>query len=187
MGGVLIVGAAAGGDPARRCTGEQHSNREHAARACRQTQGQTMIVVVMERDRSGKAVVGRRSRSRSAGRSSTATTSPRRRTRREHGLQHAARRRRPLAVARPHWPTRRRDPRARRQRRARVLGAEQGLSRPPCRMPKAPGDVRFVDLKADLDTIAVRLAARKHRYMPASLLASQFATLEDRRTRSSST
>jgi carbohydrate kinase, thermoresistant glucokinase family len=44
---------------------------------------------------------------------------------------------------------------------------------------KAPGDVRFVYLKGDFDTIAARLAARKHRYMPASLLASQFATLEE--------
>jgi gluconokinase len=44
---------------------------------------------------------------------------------------------------------------------------------------KAPDDVRFVYLKGDFDTIAARLAARKHRYMPASLLASQFATLEE--------
>lgn len=40
------------------------------------------------------------------------------------------------------------------------------------------GDVRFVHLRGDYDTIAGRLAARRHRYMPASLLASQFATLE---------
>jgi gluconokinase len=44
---------------------------------------------------------------------------------------------------------------------------------------KAPTDVRFVHLKADFDTIAARLAARRHRYMPAALLASQFATLEE--------
>jgi gluconokinase len=44
---------------------------------------------------------------------------------------------------------------------------------------KAPGDMRFVYLKGEFDTIAARLAARKHRYMPASLLASQFATLEE--------
>jgi carbohydrate kinase (thermoresistant glucokinase family) len=42
----------------------------------------------------------------------------------------------------------------------------------------AAGDVRFVHLRGDLPTIAERLAARRHRYMPASLLASQFATLE---------
>ena len=40
------------------------------------------------------------------------------------------------------------------------------------------GDVRFVHLTGDHDTIAARLAARKHHYMPATLLASQFATLE---------
>jgi gluconokinase len=40
------------------------------------------------------------------------------------------------------------------------------------------GDVRFVHLRGDFDTIAARLAARRHRYMPATLLASQFATLE---------
>lgn len=40
------------------------------------------------------------------------------------------------------------------------------------------GDVRFVYLAGDVDTIAARLAARRHEYMPASLLASQFATLE---------
>jgi carbohydrate kinase (thermoresistant glucokinase family) len=42
----------------------------------------------------------------------------------------------------------------------------------------AAGDVRFVHLAGDQATIASRLADRKHRYMPASLLASQFATLE---------
>jgi gluconokinase len=41
------------------------------------------------------------------------------------------------------------------------------------------GDVRFVYLKGDLETIATRLAARSHKYMPASLLPSQFATLEE--------
>ena len=40
------------------------------------------------------------------------------------------------------------------------------------------GDVRFVHLRGNLATIAARLAVRKHRYMPASLLASQYATLE---------
>jgi gluconokinase len=38
--------------------------------------------------------------------------------------------------------------------------------------------VRFVYLDGDRETIAARLAQRKHRYMPASLLDSQFATLE---------
>jgi len=40
------------------------------------------------------------------------------------------------------------------------------------------GDVRFVHLAGDYDTIAARLASRSHRYMPASLLDSQFAALE---------
>ena len=39
-------------------------------------------------------------------------------------------------------------------------------------------DVRFVHLCGDRDTIAARLAARSHRYMPPKLLDSQFATLE---------
>ena len=40
------------------------------------------------------------------------------------------------------------------------------------------GDVRFVHLHGDYETIASRLASRQHRYRPASLLASQFAALE---------
>jgi gluconokinase len=40
------------------------------------------------------------------------------------------------------------------------------------------GDVHFVYLDGDRDTIAARLGHRRHRYMPASLLDSQFATLE---------
>ena len=47
------------------------------------------------------------------------------------------------------------------------------------RVAKKEGDVRFVYLKGDYDTIAARLSARQHRYMPASLLGSQFATLEE--------
>ena len=41
------------------------------------------------------------------------------------------------------------------------------------------GDVRIVFLKGDAETIAARLAARAHRFMPASLLPSQFAALEE--------
>lgn len=40
------------------------------------------------------------------------------------------------------------------------------------------GAMRFVHLRGDFATIAQRLATRRHRYMPATLLASQFATLE---------
>jgi len=43
----------------------------------------------------------------------------------------------------------------------------------------ASPNVRFVYLKGDLDIIAARLADRKHKYMPASLLQSQFAALEE--------
>ena len=39
-------------------------------------------------------------------------------------------------------------------------------------------DCRFVHLRGSLELIRARLAERKHRYMPASLLASQFAALE---------
>jgi carbohydrate kinase (thermoresistant glucokinase family) len=41
------------------------------------------------------------------------------------------------------------------------------------------GDVRFVLLRGDHATIAARLATRQHEYMPAALLPSQFATLEE--------
>ena len=37
---------------------------------------------------------------------------------------------------------------------------------------------RFVHLKGSVELIRARLAERKHRYMPASLLDSQFETLE---------
>jgi len=40
------------------------------------------------------------------------------------------------------------------------------------------GNVRYVHLSGDHDTIAARLAARKNHYMPPTLLASQLATLE---------
>jgi gluconokinase len=39
-------------------------------------------------------------------------------------------------------------------------------------------DCRFVHLRGSIELIRSRLAERKHRYMPASLLESQFAALE---------
>jgi gluconokinase len=39
-------------------------------------------------------------------------------------------------------------------------------------------DFHLVHLKGSIELIRQRLAARRHRYMPASLLESQFATLE---------
>ncbi len=43
----------------------------------------------------------------------------------------------------------------------------------------AAGDVRFVYLKGDRETIAGRLGSREGHYMPASLLDSQLAALEE--------
>ena len=39
-------------------------------------------------------------------------------------------------------------------------------------------DCRFVHLRGNIELIRARLKQRKHRYMPASLLESQFAALE---------
>lgn len=39
-------------------------------------------------------------------------------------------------------------------------------------------DCRFVHLRGGIELIRARLAERRHRYMPASLLESQFAALE---------
>lgn len=44
---------------------------------------------------------------------------------------------------------------------------------------KRAGDVRIVYLKGDQATLAARVAARAHQYMPPSLLPSQLATLEE--------
>ena len=67
----------------------------------------------------------------------------------------------------------------RRARRHAVLACSALKQAYRDRLGRARGDVRFVHLKGDHATIAARLAARQHRYMPASLLASQFATLEE--------
>ena len=45
-------------------------------------------------------------------------------------------------------------------------------------LAKDLSDCRFVHLRGSIELIRARLAERKHRYMPASLLDSQFATLE---------
>ena len=49
------------------------------------------------------------------------------------------------------------------------------------RLSKALTDVRWVHLKGSFELITTRLQQRKHRYMPASLLQSQFNTLEEPR------
>jgi gluconokinase len=46
------------------------------------------------------------------------------------------------------------------------------------RLLKGIADARIVHLHAPKKVIAERVAKRKHKYMPASLLDSQFATLE---------
>lgn len=45
-------------------------------------------------------------------------------------------------------------------------------------LSKGLPDLRFVHLRGSIELIGARLAERRHRYMPASLLESQFATLE---------
>ena len=45
-------------------------------------------------------------------------------------------------------------------------------------LAKGLADCRFVHLRGSIELIRARMAARRHRYMPASLLESQFATLE---------
>jgi gluconokinase len=46
------------------------------------------------------------------------------------------------------------------------------------RLARGVADLRWVYLKGDRDLIAARIAGRRHRYMPASLLESQFVALE---------
>src|SRR4051812_33506591 len=46
------------------------------------------------------------------------------------------------------------------------------------RLQRGLADCRLVHLRGDIALIRDRLGARQHRYMPASLLDSQFATLE---------
>jgi gluconokinase len=50
-----------------------------------------------------------------------------------------------------------------------------------CHGGSAVDEVRIVYLKGDAATIAPRLASRRDHYMPASLLESQFAALEEPR------
>jgi gluconokinase len=49
------------------------------------------------------------------------------------------------------------------------------------RLAQGLADVRWVHLKGSFELILSRLQQRKHRYMPASLLQSQFDTLEEPR------
>ena len=45
-------------------------------------------------------------------------------------------------------------------------------------LSKGLADCRFVHLRGSIELIRARMKERRHRYMPASLLESQFATLE---------
>ena len=45
-------------------------------------------------------------------------------------------------------------------------------------LSKGLANCRFVHLRGDMELIRTRLEKRQHRFMPASLLESQFATLE---------
>jgi gluconokinase len=45
-------------------------------------------------------------------------------------------------------------------------------------LSKGLADCRFVHLRGSMDLIRARMEERRHRFMPASLLESQFATLE---------
>ena len=47
------------------------------------------------------------------------------------------------------------------------------------RLAGGHGDVRFVYLKGDYDTVAARLAGRSGHYMPLALLQSQYDALEE--------
>ena len=67
------------------------------------------------------------------------------------------------------------DRRARGERGAGLLCVAAGVPRPD--QPRRRRAVSCISA-GDHDTIAARLAARSHRYMPPTLLASQFATLE---------
>jgi len=46
------------------------------------------------------------------------------------------------------------------------------------RLAQGLANCRFVHLRGDIELIRARLQTRQHRYMPASLLESQYATLE---------
>lgn len=84
------------------------------------------------------------------------------------------------------WPWLDRLVAAMRERAARGSGAVIACSalkeayRQRLRRGSGPtGEVRIVYLKGDAATIAPRLVSRSGHYMPASLLASQFAALEE--------
>src|SRR5438034_1156297 len=63
--------------------------------------------------------------------------------------------------------------------RAKAAGRRSSRSSSACRrLLKGVADARIVYLHAAKAVLAERVAKRKHKYMPASLLDSQLATLE---------
>jgi gluconokinase len=65
-----------------------------------------------------------------------------------------------------------------REERQAVLACSALKERYRARLAKGVDHVEWIYLKGDFDLIRSRLAQRQHRYMPASLLESQFAALE---------
>jgi len=59
-----------------------------------------------------------------------------------------------------------------------VLACSALRERYRARLASGIGHIEWVYLKGDFDLIRSRLLQRQHRYMPASLLESQFAALE---------
>ena len=59
-----------------------------------------------------------------------------------------------------------------------VLACSALKERYRARLAEGVGQVEWIYLKGDFDLIRSRLLQRQHRYMPASLLESQFAALE---------
>ena len=64
------------------------------------------------------------------------------------------------------------------EERQAVLACSALKERYRARLARGIGDVEWIYLKGDFDLIRSRLAQRRHHYMPASLLESQFAALE---------
>jgi gluconokinase len=64
------------------------------------------------------------------------------------------------------------------EERHAVLACSALKERYRARLASGIARIEWVYLKGDFDLIRSRLAQRRHRYMPASLLESQFAALE---------
>ena len=65
-----------------------------------------------------------------------------------------------------------------REEKQAVLACSALKERYRTRLAEGIGSIEWICLKGDFDLIHSRLLQRQHRYMPASLLESQFAALE---------